>query len=90
MENVILEAQPRIASPPVLPDPLLCRTCPIGTIEEFAECLVHHPAYCPHVLDAGSAYYCGHPHWRRFIQSPSHPSAAEEGVVDHRMLSPIP
>ena len=43
--------------PRVLPNPDICRTKPIGSINSFATCLVDEPSICPHVLNYGNGYH---------------------------------
>ena len=51
----------------VLPDRAVCRVRPIGTISDFANCLVEHPKECPYVLYFGEGNVCRYPQWREFV-----------------------
>jgi len=54
----------------VLPDKSLCLVKSIGTISEFANCLVERPKECPYVLYFGEGNVCRYPQWREFIRAP--------------------
>jgi len=52
----------------ILPDPEICCTKPIGSIESFATCLVDCPIACRYVMGYGKGYLCRHPKWREFVK----------------------
>ena len=51
----------------VLPDKTVCRVQPIGTVSDFANCLVEQPKECPYVLYFGEGNVCRFPRWREFV-----------------------
>jgi len=51
----------------VLPDRDICHVRPIGTIHEFANCMVERPIECPYVLYFGEGNICRNPQWKEFI-----------------------
>ena len=54
---------------PVLPDPNICRTEPLGKVNIFANCLVDNPVNCPYALtNFGDGYLCKHSEWKRFLK----------------------
>ena len=55
------------------PGPKACRTKPIGSIADFADCLVSRSkdcryADCPHILGYGYGHFCTHPNWKEFVR----------------------
>ena len=44
-----------------LPFPATCRARAVGSITDFAECLVEQPVSCVHGLLFGGARFCWHP-----------------------------
>jgi len=51
----------------VLPDRTVCHVRPIGTVSDFANCLVEQPKECPYVLYFGEGNVCRYPQWRDFV-----------------------
>lgn len=60
---------------PVLPDPAICHTKLIGSLQSFAdclvesigECLVEKPDSCPYLVYFGRGQFCTYLHWKDFL-----------------------
>ncbi len=79
MEEEISMAGAGQASPDpsrALPDPKICRTRSIGSIEAFADCLVSDPANCPYALGFDFGYFCSRPNWKDFAEPESNAAVA--------------
>ena len=63
------------APAPLLPDPNICETRPVGNIRAFGECLTESRDKCPHIVSYGDRHLCYHPNWAAFVTPSSDQTA---------------
>ena len=67
MSDASISRGPESTGERTLPDRNICHVRPIGTIRDFANCMVERPIECPHVLYFGEGNICRNPQWKEFI-----------------------